>query len=223
MYKTLCLALLLAASAAHALTAEESQTLRQAAITAGKQGDDATAFAHWQTLAEAGDAQAQYALFVYLYNGGDGVAQDSAQARAWLQKAAAQNNITAQYMLGVLYQRGEGGAQDHAKARAWLEKAAAQGSPEAQYRLGLIYESGIGVTPDDAQAAAWWEKAAAQGHPEAQYNLGIFYKQGRGVAQNTAKARVWLEKAAAQTRNEETRQAAQKALQNLNKTGGKKP
>ena len=35
MYKTLCLALLLTASAAYALTAEESQTLRQAAITAG--------------------------------------------------------------------------------------------------------------------------------------------------------------------------------------------
>ena len=215
MHKTLCLALLLAATAAHALTAEESQTLRQAAITAGKQGDDATAFAHWQTLAEAGDAEAQLTLGL-LYYQGDGTAQDSAQAREWLGKAAAQNNTTAQYMLGVLYQRGEGGAQDHAKAREWFEKAAAQGSPEAQYRLGLIYESGIGVTPDDAQAAA-------QGFPEAQYNLGIFYKQGRGVAQNTAKARAWFEKAAAQTHDKETQQAAQKALQNLNKTGGKKP
>ena len=186
MYKTLCLALLLAASAAHALTAEESQTLRQAAITAGKQGDDATAFAHWQTLAEAGDAQAQLTLGLLHYQG-DGTAQDSAQARAWLEKAAVQNNITAQYMLGVLYQRGEGGAQDHAKARAWLEKAAAQGSPEAQY------------------------------------NLGIFYNKGRGVPQNSAKARAWYEKAAAQTRDKETRQAAQKALQNLNRKTGKQP
>ena len=186
MYKTLCLALLLAASAAHALTAEESQTLRQAAITAGKQGDDATAFAHWQTLAEAGDAEAQLTL-------------------------------------GLLHYQGDGTAQDSAKAREWFEKAAAQGSPEAQYRLGLIYESGIGVTPDDAQAAAWWEKAAAQGFPEAQYNLGIFYKQGRGVAQNTTKARAWFEKAAAQTRDEETRQAAQKALQNLDRKTGKQP
>ena len=101
MHKTLCLALLLAATAAHALTAEESQTLRQAAITAGKQGDDATAFAHWQTLAEAGDAEAQLTLGLLHYQG-DGTAQDSIQARAWLEKAAAQNNITAQYMLGVL-------------------------------------------------------------------------------------------------------------------------
>ena len=83
MHKTLCLALLLAATAAHALTAEESQTLRQAAITAGKQGDDATAFAHWQTLAEAGDAEAQLTLGLLHYQG-DGTAQDSAQARAWL-------------------------------------------------------------------------------------------------------------------------------------------
>ena len=80
MHKTLCLALLLAASAVHALTAEESQTLRQAAITAGKQGDDATAFAHWQTLAEAGDAEAQLTLGLLHYQG-DGTAQDSTQAR----------------------------------------------------------------------------------------------------------------------------------------------
>ena len=89
MHKTLCLALLLTASAAHALTAEESQTLRQAAITAGKQGDDTTAFAHWQTLAEAGDAEAQLTLGLLHYQG-DGTAQDSAQAREWLGKAAAQ-------------------------------------------------------------------------------------------------------------------------------------
>jgi len=139
-----------------------------AAITAGKQGDDATAFAHWQTLAEAGDAEAQLTLGLLHYQG-DGTAQDSTQARVWLEKAAAQNNATAQYMLGVLYQRGEGGAQDHAKARTWLEKAAAQGHAQAQYNLGVLYENGQGITRDYDKARAWYEKVAAQtGDQEAQ-------------------------------------------------------
>ena len=87
----------------------------------------------------------------------------------------------------------------------------------------MLYYKGQGVTQDYSKARAWYEKAAAQGNAIAQYNLGNFYNDGRGVPQDFAKAREWYEKAAAQTRDEETRQAAQKALQNLNKTSGKKP
>ena len=74
-----------------------------------------------------------------------------------------------------------------------------------------------------APKRAWLEKAAAQNNTTAQYMLGVLYQRGEGGAQDHAKAREWFEKAAAQTRDKETRQAAQKALQNLNKTGGKKP
>ena len=191
MHKTLCLALLLAATA-HALAADDATS---------KQTAD---FRQWQKRVDAEQAAADSAL-------------------TDLQQRAAAGDATAQFELGALYYLGQGVPQDYAQARVWLEKAAAQGSPEAQYRLGLIYESGIGVTPDDAQAAAWWEKAAAQGFPEAQYNLGIFYNKGRGVPQNSAKARAWFEKAATQTGDKETRQAAQKALQNLDRKTGKQP
>ena len=112
---------------------------------------------------------------------------------------------------------------EETQALADLQQRAAAGDATAQFEFGILYYYGQGIAQDYGQARAWWEKAAAQGFPEAQYNLGIFYKQGRGVAQNTAKARAWFEKAAAQTRDKETQQAAQKALQNLNKTSGKKP
>ena len=186
MHKLLCLALLLAASAAHALSDSEKEMLMTTAVEAYEQQDYATALEKWQTLAEAGNAEAQ-------------------------------NN------LGILYNQGQGVAQNYAQARAWFEKAAAQGHANAQNSLGFLYAEGQGIAQDYGQARAWYEKAAAQGYAKAQYNLGNFYSDGRGVPQDFAKAREWYEKAAAQEDNEFAQQAAQKALQDLNKTSGKKP
>ena len=123
--KTLYLALLLATSAAHALSDSEKETLMTAAVEAHERQDYATALEKWRTLAEAGDAAAQNNLGV-LYAEGQGVAQDYAQARAWWEKAAAQGYAAAQYNLGALYENGQGITQDYDKARTWYEKVAAQ-------------------------------------------------------------------------------------------------
>jgi TPR repeat protein len=66
------------------------------------------------------------------------VTQDYAQAQAWFEKAAAQNDPRAQYELGVMYAKGKGVTQDYAQAQAWFEKAAAQGDVRARYELGII-------------------------------------------------------------------------------------
>ena len=160
MKTTLCLALLLAVSAAHALSDSEKETLMTAAQQAYEQQDYATALKKWQTLAEAGDAAAQNNL-ASLYDKGQGVAQDYAQARAWFEKAAAQGFSAAQSNLGVLYADGLGVAQDYGQARAWYEKAATQGHAQAQFNLGVLYIKGQGVPQDITQARAWFEKAAA--------------------------------------------------------------
>ena len=133
--KTLYLALLLAASAAHALSDSEKETLMTAAQQAYQQQDYATALEKWQTLAEAGDAAAQSNLAV-LYYEEKGVAQDYGKARAYYEKAAAQGDADAQNNLGGLYARGDGVKKDLKKAREWLEKAAAQGNENA--RLSLL-------------------------------------------------------------------------------------
>ena len=135
MHKTLCLALLLAASAAHALSDSEKTALIAAAQQAYQRQDYATAREKWQTLAEAGDAAAQHILGYFYYNG-QGVAQDYGKAREWWEKAAAQENASAANNLGLLYKEGQGVAQDYGKAREWLEKAAAQGNENA--RLSLL-------------------------------------------------------------------------------------
>ena len=84
MKTTLCLALLLAGTAAHALSDSEKETLMTAAQQAYEKQDYATALEKWQPLAEAGDAEAQNSLG-FLYLKGQGVPQDYAQARTWYE------------------------------------------------------------------------------------------------------------------------------------------
>ena len=85
--------------------------------------------------AEAGDAEAQFNLGV-LYNNGDGVPQDDAEAVRWYRLAADQGYADAQYNLGVMYATGEGVPQDDAEALRWYRLAADQGHAGAQHNLG---------------------------------------------------------------------------------------
>ena len=91
--------------------------------------------------ADQGSAYAQ--VFVgMLYQNGQGVGQDPAQALSWYLKAALQGNATAQYDLGWLYEHGSGVAQDLGAAAAWYRKAADQGSEDAKKAL-----SGLSAPP----------------------------------------------------------------------------
>jgi len=60
-------------------------------VAAYDRGDYAVAFEAWQPLAEQGDVRAQYRLG-RLYETGDGVAQDDAQALRWFNAAGAQGD-----------------------------------------------------------------------------------------------------------------------------------
>ena len=126
--------------------------------------------------AEAGDATAQYNLGV-MYNTGDGVPKDSAEAEKWLRKAADQGNAAAQTNLGLMYANGEGVPKDSAEAVKWYRKAADQGFAGAQYNLGLMYANGDGVPKDLVQAHVWWNVAGASGNADAKKALVIVEKQ----------------------------------------------
>ncbi len=89
----------------------------------------------------------------------------------WFRKAAAQNHLGAQGLLGVLYYGLLGWKPDYREAVKWFQKAAAQNNPEAQYFLGLMYNKGHGVKRDDGEAVKWYQKAAAQGYAEAKEAL----------------------------------------------------
>ena len=66
---------------------------------------------YWLPLAEAGDADSQFAIGM-LHEQGQGVAIDHAGAAVWYRKAAEQGHADAQLSLGSLYSTGQGVVRD---------------------------------------------------------------------------------------------------------------
>ena len=91
-------------------------------LNAAIEGDYKTALKEWQSLADQGNASAQYNLGV-MYGNGRGVLKDDKQTVKWYQKAADQGYAKAQFNLGVMYAYGEGVLKDLSKAKYWIKKA----------------------------------------------------------------------------------------------------
>ena len=71
----------------------------------------------WYRLAaDQGDAGAQYNLGV-MYDNGQGVPQNYAEAVKWYRLAADQGDASAQYNLGVMYDNGRGRAAELRRGR----------------------------------------------------------------------------------------------------------
>jgi len=86
-------------------------------IAAMVKRDYVTALRELRPAAERGDAEAQYRLG-RMYEFGQGVPVDKAQAMTWFRKSVAQGNASAQLELGVIYATGDGVAQDDVQAVA---------------------------------------------------------------------------------------------------------
>ena len=84
--------------------------------------DTATAV---RTLAEQGDAKAQYALGT-MYRDGQGVTQDHTEAVRWWRSAAEQGVLDATLALGNAYAGGAGIARDNVQAYMWFDIASRQ-------------------------------------------------------------------------------------------------
>ena len=125
-------------------------------------GDDAEAVKLFNSLAEDGDARAQYWLGD-MYEYGYGVKKDIPTAISWMEKAANQGLATAQARLGELYFVGEEAPQDFDAARRWLQKAADQNNAVAERRLGQMMEQGFGGTKDLVQAYVLYQRAILDG------------------------------------------------------------
>ena len=71
------------------------------------QGAAASKFDETKALAELGMGAAQYDLAL-MYDNGEGVPENDAEAVKWYRKAADQGIAYAQYNLGYMYANGEG-------------------------------------------------------------------------------------------------------------------
>ena len=103
-----------------------------------------------------------------LANGTAGVAQDPAEARKWLIKAARQNFDTAQYDLGIWYLEGIGGERDLKKAFVWTIRAARAGNDGLQAPAA----GGLGVGEHLVGHAVGRHDARLEGDTELGQNLG---------------------------------------------------
>lgn len=134
----------------------------EAGVKAAAGGDFETARKHWEPLAEQGRVAAQLGLGM-IYDRGQGVPQDYAEATRWYRLAAEQGDAVAQSNLAAMYADGKGVQQDYAEAIHWFRLAAAQGDAVAQCRLGRMYADGRGVPQDYVLAHMWLNLAAAKG------------------------------------------------------------
>ena len=106
--------------------------------------------------AQEGDAEARFKLG-WLYEQGQWVAKDPAQAAHWYRLAADQGETVAQYNLALLLLSGSGVAKDPVQAVAWLRKSADLGLSSAQLKLA---EHQTQATPE--QLAAYQAKLDAK-------------------------------------------------------------
>ena len=91
--------------------------LNQAAWT-----NDVSGFRETLQLAERGNVQAQFNLGM-MYENGQGVRQDDAEAVKWYRQAAEKGYAKAQYNLGAMYFTGRGVHQDFHLSKEWFGKA----------------------------------------------------------------------------------------------------
>ena len=83
-----------------------------------------------QQAAKGGDAQAQYELGEFYYEGKN-APRDLPQALSYFEQASLQGHAQAQYQLGLMFSRGECVQANNIQAYIVLKMAAVNGSEEA--------------------------------------------------------------------------------------------
>jgi TPR repeat protein len=139
-----------------------------------------------RAAAEAGLADAQVRMGNAAEN--DAAAkpgtQDYSEARAWFEKAAAQNHPVGLLALMRFADSGFGGPADLRKGAEYCRRAARAGSIVAMNEMGVRYQKGLGVPEDNVAAIGWFSLAAQHGQLAAFVNLGHCYETGDGVRQD---------------------------------------
>ena len=136
----------------------------------------ASEFDEMKALAEQGMSYAQFNLGT-MYDFGEGVPENDAEAVKWYRKAGEQGIANAQFNLGTMHVFGQGVPKNDIKAVKWFRKAADQGLANAQYNLGHMYNNGEGVPENSIRAYVWWSMAKTQGYADAATSLDILKPQ----------------------------------------------
>lgn len=123
---------------------------------------------HWDELAFAGDADAQYMLGL-LHDEGRIEGASATAAVRWYQLAAEQGHAAAQNNLALCHFEGRGTPRDLERAQHWFELAAAQGFAKAESNLAVL--CWLLESNESERAQALLASAAAKGETKAELLL----------------------------------------------------
>jgi TPR repeat protein len=156
------------------------------------QRDNAAYLNYVKASAEQGYAAAETELGSYYAVNGK-----VEEATVWLEKAALQGEMNAEYDLAVIYSKSEGAGENHAgmlKAFPYFRKAAIQSHPAAQFIVALAYHEGRLVERDEEQCKKWMLASAEQGYSNAQFSVAARYY----LASDLNNAFLWFKRSAEQ-------------------------
>ena len=122
----------------------------QKGLDAAQRGDYTTALKEWTSLAEQGDAKAQFNLGI-MYERGQGVLQDYKTAVKWYILSAEQGYAKAQYNLGVMYALGQGVIADKVYAHMWGNILNSNGHEDGKKIMDYLLKQGM--TPSQVEKA----------------------------------------------------------------------
>jgi TPR repeat protein len=86
-----------------------------------------------------------YKKIAQMYDAGDSLPANPAEAERWWLKAAERRDHDAEIALADKLLNGQGARQDANEARHWCSEAARDGDSRGAYCLGYIYQNGLGV------------------------------------------------------------------------------
>lgn len=109
-------------------------------------------------------------------------------------EGASNNNVNAQYMVGISYKYGLGTVQNFNEAERWFKTSSKRGSAAATYEIGVLYFHGLGKSVNYETALSYYQKSAIAGNKEAIFSLAEMYNSGFGTAYNPAQADFWYDK-----------------------------
>jgi len=160
-------------------------------------------------LAQKGNAEAEFKVGE-MYETGFGVDKDMKQARAWIEKAAAQGHETANFKLLYWSIEKNGLKGDNRKKFDDLTAKAKAENPQAMYYLGKMYAYGVGVTQNYDTSLDWLNKATFVGVLEAEREAIIVRDKKQDAAEASRKAEEERKAKDAAKAEEEKKQAEAK-------------
>ncbi|MDH2291465.1 tetratricopeptide repeat protein [Cobetia sp. 10Alg 146] len=145
------------------------------------------AFHGFESASKSGIVDATFNVAIMYYNG-QCVERNLDKTRSFLTRAAEQQYVQAQALLGRAYW-GEDVEDlyetDNAAARKWLEKAANNGDAPSAIGLSYLYEHALGGSENPELAFKWRLKASSL--PYGEFAMGYFlplaryYENGYGT------------------------------------------